>query len=142
MSIFLCTSIPQHRSYISSILFPPELFYYEPMGSFLFTVDCSACSYFYGNNMWYTKGALISLFNGLFKFQAPSTFSAPLLYHILLLFATRFSFMWRSAIMLVCSKMNYQIHCYQLLFGAEGKIVQIGQTEAKSLAFCEPEGVL
>ena len=26
-------------------------------------------------------------------------------------------------------------------FLAEGKIVQIGQTEAKSLAFCEPEGV-
>ncbi|MGN1117876.1 MAG: hypothetical protein ACI4RU_04630, partial [Acutalibacteraceae bacterium] len=39
--------------------------------------------------MWYnTKGALISLSHGFIKYQAPTTFSAPLFYHILLSLST------------------------------------------------------
>ena len=37
--------------------------------------------------------------------------------------------------------MNFQNSLLSAPFGAEGKIVQIEQTEAKSLAFCESEGV-
>ena len=37
--------------------------------------------------------------------------------------------------------MNFQNSLPSLLFRAEWKIAQIGQTEAKSFAFCEPEGV-
>ena len=39
------------------------------------------------------------------------------------------------------SKMNFKNSLLTAPFWAEVKIVQIGQTEAKSLAFCESEGV-